>query len=57
MGTVIGPIDHETWYCMRQCNEAIRFCKAQKNTIYDLEIKAEQELLRHFKKDIPGLAA
>jgi len=53
MNTVIGPIDAATWYCMRQCNEAIRFCIDQKDPMYDIEIKAEKELLKTFKDSIP----
>lgn len=52
MGIVIGPIDHATWYCMRQCQEAIRFCKQQRDPMYDFEIRAEEDMLKHFKSTI-----
>ena len=57
MGTVIGPIDHATWYSMRQCREAIAFCKAQKNDKYDIEIKGEEEILGIYMKQVLGRAA
>lgn len=57
MGVVIGPIDHATWYCMRQCRESIDYLKTLKNPIYDVEIKGEQEILRHFMTNIERKAA
>lgn len=57
MGIVIGPIDAPTWYCMRQCNEAINYLKTLRNPVYDIEIKAEEDLLKHFKESIQRYAA
>lgn len=57
MGTVIGPIDHATWYCMRQCSEITKYLKAQKNPIYDLEIKGEEEIYNTFMKQVLNRAA
>lgn len=57
MGIVIGPIDASTWYCMRQCRESIAYLKTKHNPIYDVEIKGEQEILRHFMNGIERKAA
>lgn len=43
---VIGPIDLPTWYSMRQCREAINWCKNQRDPKYDIEIHGEEEILR-----------
>lgn len=57
MGIVIGPIDHATWYSMRQCRESIKWCKAQRNPIYDIEIKGEQGILDVYMQQVLGRAA
>lgn len=57
MGTVIGPIDWPTWYCMRQCRESIHWCKQQKNPIYEVEIKGEQAILQTFMNQVLKRAA
>jgi len=59
MGEVIGPIDHATWYCMRQCNESIRHLTplVAKNPIYQVEINGERELLKVFMNNIERKAA
>lgn len=57
MGTVIGPISHETWYCMRQCSEIIKHLKKQNNPIYDVEIKGEEELYSMFMDEALGRKA
>lgn len=55
--TVIGPIDHATWYSMRQCNEIIRYLEGKKDPRYDLEIKGEKEIYRHFMDEVVKKAA
>lgn len=52
--TVIGPIDHATWYSMRQCRETINYLKplAVKNPIYDLEIKETGNIYNHYMKEV-----
>lgn len=57
MGTVIGPIDLPTWYCMRQCKESVAYLKGKKNPIYDIEIKGEQAIYDVFMKQVLGRAA
>lgn len=57
MGTVIGPIDLPTWYCMRQCQESIAYLRTLKNPIYDIEIKGEQDIYKHFMNSIERKAA
>ena len=54
LGKVIGPIDHATWYCMRQCRESINYLTplATKNPIYQTEINGEKELLKTFIKNV-----
>ncbi len=57
--TVIGPIDHATWYCMRQCKESINHLKKEvlKNPIYQTEINGEKALLKHFMDEVFGRVA
>jgi len=57
MGTVIGPIDRATWYCMRQCRESINYLRSLNNPVYDIEIKGEQEILDTFMSEVLGRAA
>jgi hypothetical protein len=54
---VIGPIDHATWYCMRQCKESIRWCKSQNNAKYQVEIEGEKALLSTFMDEVFGRKA
>lgn len=54
---VIGPIDTATWFCMRQCRESIADMKKKKEPVYDLQIKAETELLDHFMQSFLKKAA
>lgn len=51
---VIGPIDHATWYCMRQCKESINHLSTLvgKEPIYQTEINGEKELLRTFMDEV-----
>lgn len=59
MGIVIGPIDHATWYCMRQCRESINHLQplVANNPIYQVEINGEKELLKVFMNKIERKAA
>jgi hypothetical protein len=50
-------IDPATFYCMRQCRESINNLTRLRNPVYDLEIKGEQELYRHFMKQTLRIAA
>lgn len=54
MNNVIGPIDHATWYCMRQCRESINYLTplVSKQPIYQTEINGEKELLKHFMDEV-----
>lgn len=52
MTNVIGPIDFPTWYSMRQCQEAIKWCKSQRDPKYDIEIHGEEDILREYYKNI-----
>jgi hypothetical protein len=54
---VIGPIDHPTWYCMRQCKESIKWCKQQNDPKYQFEINAEKALLDTFMNEVFKRAA
>ncbi len=56
MGNVI-KIEPETFYCMRQCREMSKHLKTLKNSVYDLEIKAEEELYDHFMRETLQRAA
>jgi len=49
--TVIGPIDHATWYTMRQLKDNIRFME-QNAKEYSVSLKGEQDLLRHFMSSV-----
>jgi len=59
MGVVdnVIHIDLPTWYSMRQCREAIKFCKSRNNPMYDIEIKGEEEILGIYMKQVLGRAA
>lgn len=57
MGIIIGPIDHATWFCMRQCRESIAHLKTLNNPIYEIEIKGEQKILNHFMNEVMGRKA
>ena len=57
MGTVIGPIDHATWYSMRQCKESINWLKKQNNPIYEVERHGDEALLQVFINQVLGRAA
>jgi hypothetical protein len=50
-------IDSATWYCMRQCRESINYLSAKRDPVYDLEIKGEKELYRHFMDEVFQAAA
>jgi hypothetical protein len=54
---VIGPIDAPTWYCMRQCREAINYLKSKNDPKYQIEISGEQDLLDHFMDEVLGRKA
>lgn len=54
---VIGPIDLPTWYCMRQCKEAVTYLKTLNDPVYDIEIRGEQVMLEHFMKPFIQKAA
>lgn len=54
---VIGPIDGATWYCMRQCREAVAHLKTLNDPVYDIEIRGEQAMLQHFMKPFIQKAA
>lgn len=45
-------IDTPTWYCMRQCNESIKYLSTLKNPIYQIEINGEKDILKHFMKEV-----
>lgn len=45
-------IDSPTWYCMRQCNESIRYLSKLNNPIYQVEINGEKDILRHFMREV-----
>ena len=45
-------VDYGTWYCMRQCRESINHLTTLKDPKYDLEIKGEKELYRHFMDSV-----
>jgi hypothetical protein len=57
MTNVIGPIDHPTWYCMRQCKESIKWCQKQNDPKYQFEINAEKALLDTFMNEVFKRAA
>lgn len=50
-------IDPADFFCARQCRESIKWCKQQRNPIYDVEIKGETELYHHFMDRILGRKA
>jgi hypothetical protein len=55
--TVIGPIDQPTWYCMRQCREAINYLKTKRDPKYQFEIDAEKDLYNGFMDEVLGRKA
>lgn len=52
MDNVIGPIDHPTWYCMRQCNEVIKYLKQKNDPKYQIEIEGEKDLYNGFMNEV-----
>lgn len=44
--------DAPTWYCARQCQESINHLTNLRDPKYDIEIRAEKEMLRGYKNDI-----
>lgn len=55
-GNVI-QIEPETFYCMRQCSEMVKHLKSLNNSVYNTEIKGEQELYKMFMKETLARAA
>lgn len=49
--------DPATWYCMRQCRESIKWCQAQKDPKYDIEIRGEEEIFRVYMNEVLERAA
>lgn len=45
-------VDLPTWYCMRQCRDVNKYLIAQRNPVYDVEIKGNQEIFDHFMDEI-----
>jgi len=50
-------IDPATFYCMRQCQESIKYLSAKNDPKYKTEINGEKELYRHFMDSIFKVAA
>lgn len=51
---VIGPIDHGTWYCMRQCRECVTYLSNLHDDKYTFEIEGEKKLYKHFMNEVLG---
>lgn len=51
---VIGPIDHATWYCMRQCRECITYLQGKADDKYTTEINGEKDIYKHMMNDVLG---
>jgi hypothetical protein len=49
-------IDLPTYYSMRQCREAWKWCEAQKDPIYDIEAKGEKAIYSILMKEVMGRA-
>lgn len=57
MGNVIGPIDAETWFTMRQLSEGIKDLRSRKDPKYDVAMHGYQDVLNSFYDKVFGREA
>lgn len=48
--------DLPTFYSMRQCREAWKWCESQKDPMYDMEAREEKRIYGIYMKEVLGRA-